>query len=693
MTFGIVWSPLVPTWALIGAALVVLAMAGLLVLSRTRGAWWRIGAMTLALLALANPVFTQEDRDPLRTVVAVVLDRSASQSLGDRTRMTEAARAALERSFARSPGFEVRWIEAGASDGQTDGTHLFEALRSGLSDIPAERVGGAILVTDGQVHDVPAQAAAIGFQAPVHALITGRSTDRDRRVVLTQTPRFGIVGQSQTVGFRVEDNGTGGRVAQAAVAIRRDGEVIERRTVTTGTPTTVSVQVTHAGANIVEIEVDPLEGELTDVNNRAVVIIEGIREKLRVLLVSGEPHAGERTWRNLLKSDAGVDLVHFTILRPPEKQDGTPINELSLIAFPTRELFQIKIREFDLIIFDRYAQQGVLPLIYFDNIARYVRNGGAILIAAGPEHASSASLNDTPLESILPAAPTGDVLEQPFHARVSEQGRRHPVTRALPGMVAEGNPHWSRWFRLIESRTPAPGAATVMEGPDNRPLLLLARQGEGRVALLLSDHIWLWARGYEGGGPHLELLRRLSHWLMKEPELEEESLRLAVRGRQIAVELQTMAETAEPVTITRPSGTSETVAMQPAEPGLWRGQVDVTELGLWRAQSGRLTRLINVGPPNPREFTDVTSTLALLEPLVRATGGGLWRISETGELSMPRLVTTRSSTVLRGEDWMGIRQRDASVVRGIGILPAFAGVLGLVLLLGALTAVWAREGR
>jgi hypothetical protein len=693
MTFGIVWSPLVPTWALIGAAVVVLAMAGLLVVSRTRGAWWRIGAMALALLALANPVFTQEDRDPLRTVVAVVLDRSASQSLGDRTRMTEAARAALERSFARSPGFEVRWIEAGASDGQTDGTHLFEALRSGLSDIPAERIGGAILVTDGQVHDVPAQAAAIGFQAPVHALITGRSTDRDRRVVLTQTPRFGIVGQSQTVGFRVEDNGTGGRVAQAAVAIRRDGEVIERRTVTTGTSTTVSVQVTHAGANIVEIEVDPLEGELTDVNNRAVVIIEGIREKLRVLLVSGEPHAGERTWRNLLKSDASVDLVHFTILRPPEKQDGTPINELSLIAFPTRELFQIKIREFDLIIFDRYAQQGVLPLIYFDNIARYVRNGGAILIAAGPEHASSASLNDTPLESILPAAPTGDVLEQPFHARVSEQGRRHPVTRALPGMVAEGNPQWSRWFRLIESRTPAPGAATVMEGPDNRPLLLLGRQGEGRVALLLSDHIWLWARGYEGGGPHLELLRRLSHWLMKEPELEEESLRLAVRGRQIAVELQTMAETAEAVTITRPSGTSETVPMQPAEPGLWRGQVDVTELGLWRAQSGRLTRLINVGPPNPREFTDVTSTLALLEPLVRATGGGLWRISETGELVMPRLVTTRSSTVLRGEDWMGIRQRDASVVRGIGILPAFAGVLGLILLLGALTAVWAREGR
>jgi len=693
MTLGVVWSPILPLWALALAALAASLVAGLLLLSRTRGSWWRIGAMTLALLALANPVFTQEDRDPLQSVVAVVLDRSASQSLADRARITEEAKAAIERSFARSPGFEVRWIDAGASDGQTDGTHLFEALRSGLSDVPAERVGGAILVTDGQVHDVPAQAAAIGFTAPVHALITGRSTDRDRRVVLTQTPRFGIVQQSQTVGFRVEDNGTGGAVAQAVVTIRRDGEVIERRTVTTGATTTVPVQITHAGANIVEIEVDGLQGELTPINNRAVVVIDGIREKLRVLLVSGEPHAGERTWRNLLKSDAGVDLVHFTILRPPEKQDGTPINELSLIAFPTRELFQIKIREFDLIIFDRYAQQGVLPLIYFENIARYVRNGGALLIAAGPEHASSASINDTPLETILPAAPTGDVMERPFHARVSEQGRRHPVTRALPGMVAEGNPQWSRWFRLIESRPPAQGATTVMDGPEQRPVLLLSRQGEGRVALLLSDHIWLWARGFEGGGPHLELLRRLSHWLMKEPELEEESLRLAVRGRQLAVELQTMAERPETVTLTRPSGDSLTVAMQDAEPGLWRGQVDITELGLWRAQAGRLTRLINVGPPNPREFTDVTSTLRLLEPLVRSTGGGLWRISETGALAVPRIVPTRSTSSLRGEDWMGIRQRDASVVRGIGILPAFAGILGLVLLLGALTMVWVREGR
>src|SRR5262249_54365155 len=375
------------------------------------------------------------------------------------------------------------------------------------------------------------EVAALGFAAPVHALISGHKNERDRRIVLVTTPRFGIVGQSQTITFRVEDQGASGG-APAQVTVRRDGETIETRNVRVGANVSVNVPIPHAGQNIVEIEGSPLENELTTINNRAVVSIDGVRDKLRVLLVSGEPHAGERTWRNLLKSDASVDLIHFTILRPPEKQDGTPINELSLIAFPTRELFQQKINEFQLIIFDRYARQGVLPIIYFDNIARYVREGGAVLVATGPDYASPTSLWRTPLDVILPAEPSGRLTEQPFHAQLTDLGKRHPVTRALAG--ADTNPpHWSRWFRLVDTRN-ATGTA-VMHGPDDKPLLLLTREGEGRVALLLSDHIWLWARGYEGGGPHLDLLRRLSHWLMKQPDLEEEALRLVAHGRELTV--------------------------------------------------------------------------------------------------------------------------------------------------------------
>jgi hypothetical protein len=687
--FGITFAPLISPIVMWAAIAIAIVLAALLAFARSRG--WAVRSLALAMmvLALANPSFTREDREPLSSVVAVVVDKSPSQGFGDRLKQTEQARAILAERLGKIPNLDVRFAEAGEADGETDGTRLFSALNAMLADVPPDRVAGAIMITDGRVHDVPAEVAALGFNAPVHALITGQPNERDRRVVLVTTPRFGIVNQSQTVVYRVEDQGI--PATPAEVTIRRDGEVIDRRTVTPGNTINATIPIPHAGQNIVEIEASPIPGELTEVNNRAVVSIDGVRDKLRVLLVSGEPHAGERTWRNLLKSDASVDLVHFTILRPPEKQDGTPINELSLIAFPTRELFQQKIKDFQLIIFDRYARQGVLPVIYFDNIARYVQEGGAVLVAAGPDYASPTSIWRTPLEQILPAEPSGRTIEQPFYAGLTEAGKRHPVTRGLVG--ADTNPpHWSRWFRLVDTRNA--NGTTIMQGPDNKPLLVLSREGEGRVGLLLSDHIWLWARGYEGGGPHLDLMRRLSHWLMKQPDLEEEALRLIARGRDLVIERQTMADEASPVTITLPSGAKRTVTLQAGEPGLWRGSTRATELGLWRATDGKLNALVNVGPPNPREFAEVTSTTGVLGPFDNLTGGGAFRLAEAGGgITLPRIVAMRSSDTYRGDDWLGLKMRDASVVRGIGVLPMFAGLLGLLLLIGALAATWAREGR
>jgi hypothetical protein len=688
MSFGIAFAPLVPSYVLWTAGAVALIIATMLFFVRSRGAAVRAVALALAVLALANPSFTKEDREPLTSVVVVVVDKSPSQTLGDRAAQTEAARAALAERLGRIAGLEVRFVEAGEADGETDGTRLFSALGAALADVPPDRVAGAIFITDGRVHDVPAEVATLGFTAPVHALITGRRDERDRRVALMTAPRFGLVGQSQTIVFRVEDQGARGGTAR--ISVRRDGETVENRTVVVGNTVSVQIPIPHAGPNIVEVEASPLEGELTTLNNRVVVSIDGVREKLRVLLVSGEPHAGERTWRNLLKADASVDLVHFTILRPPEKQDGTPINELSLIAFPTRELFQQKIGEFQLIIFDRYARQGVLPMLYFDNIARYVREGGAVLIAAGPDYASPTSLWRTPLDAILPAEPSGRTTEQPFYAQLTDLGKRHPVTRGLEGSASDP-PNWSRWFRLVDTKNAT--GTTVLDGPDHKPLLVISREGEGRVALLLSDHIWLWARGYEGGGPHLDLLRRLSHWLMKQPDLEEEALRLVVRGRDLQVERQTMADNVGEVTLTTPSGATRTITLQPGEPGMWRGVVRANELGLWRATDGKLSALINVGPANPREFTEVTSTTEVLSPLANATGGAALRLNEGTELAMPRVVAMRSSDTYRGNDWIGLKLREASVVRGIGVLPVFAGLLGLLLLVGSLAATWAREGR
>jgi hypothetical protein len=688
VAFGISFSPLVPIEFVWAAAVIAAVVAALLALTRSRGAVIRAGALALMVLALANPSLTREDRDPLTSVAVVVVDKSASQNFGDRAAQTEAARAAVAERLARIPGIETRVIEAGEADGETDGTRLFSALNATLADVPPDRVAGAIFITDGRVHDVPSDAGALGFSAPVHGLITGSPNEKDRRVVLVAAPRFGIVGQNQTISFRVEDEGV--RASPTEVKISRDGELLDRRVVTPGRQVDVQIQIPHAGQNIIEIEAAPLEGELTPVNNRAVVSIDGVRDKLRVLLVSGEPHAGERTWRNLLKSDANVDLVHFTILRPPEKQDGTPINELSLIAFPTRELFQQKINDFQLIIFDRYARQGVLPIVYFDNITKYVRNGGAVLVAAGPDYAGPISIWRTPLDAILPSEPTGHVTETPFHAHLTELGRRHPVTRGLEG-ANEDPPHWSRFFRVIDTKTV--DGMPLMNGAGDVPLLVLAREDKGRVGVILSDHIWLWARGYEGGGPHIDLLRRTAHWLMQQPDLEEEALRLLVHGREITVQRQTMAETVAPVILTSPSGAQRNLTLDPAEPGVWRKTADATELGLWRATDGKLTTLVNVGPANPKEFSEVTSTAAVMEPLAEATGGGVRRISDGSGLTIPRILGVRSSDTLKGDDWIGLKVREASVVRGIGVLPVFAGLLGLLLLVGSLGLMWGREGR
>jgi hypothetical protein len=687
MQYGIAFTPLVPTIVLWIALAAIVVIAALLLLGRSRGAAVRVTALALIALALANPSFTREDRQPLSSVAVVVVDKSPSQNFGDRNKETAQAREALVNELKKIKGLEVRVVEAGQADGETDGTRLFGALQSTLSDVPVDRVAGAFLITDGRVHDIPANVAALGFQAPVHALITGRKDERDRRIAISAAPRFGIVGQTQTITYRLDDQGVTGD--RARVVVRRDGETINERTVLSGQTVNVDIDIKHAGPNIVEIEASPLDNELTLVNNRAVVAIDGVRDKLRVLLVSGEPHSGERTWRNLLKSDPSIDLVHFTILRPPEKQDGTPINELSLIAFPTRELFQQHISDFQLIIFDRYARQGVLPIAYFDNIARYIRAGGAMLVSAGPDYASPTSIWRTTLDSVLPAEPVG-VTEKPFYAHLSDAGKRHPVTRGLEGSAFEP-PHWGRFFRTVDTRNAT--VPPVMTGADGKPLLLLQRYGEGRVALLLSDQIWLWARGYEGGGPQLDLLRRMSHWLMKQPDLDEEALRLKIHGKDLAVERQTMADTVAPVTVTSPSGATRQLTLSAGEPGIWTATIPAGELGLWQATDGTLKALINVGPTNPKEFSEVTSTPDMLKPLAQATGGDARRIMDGSSLDMPRIVPVHSASVFRGDGWMGVRMRDASVVKGVGVLPMFAGLIGLLLLLGAFAATWLREGR
>ena len=676
-------------WALAAFGVVLFA---LLLWRARRGALLRALAYAMLLLAIANPHLKQEDREPLNDVLAVVVDGTQSQAIAGRYPRTEAIRKDLEERLKTFPNLDIRWIHTPSTsgDGDRDGTMLFTDLAKGLADVPPDRLAGVIMLTDGNVHDVPGNAAALGFDAPVHALLTGKPGEFDRRLEVLRAPRFGLVGGQQPVEVKVTET-TPGDAKSVKLTVTRQGEPPSTKTVRIGEKVDIPVKVDHAGPNIVEIEAEAAPGELTTVNNRAVLTVEGVRENMRVLLVSGEPHAGERTWRNMLKSDAAVDLVHFTILRPPEKQDGTPINQLSLIAFPTRELFQEKLDQFDLIIFDRYQRRGVLPLLYLENVAHYVERGGAVLVSAGDDYASPLSLYRTPLGEVLPAVPSGRVVEEPFKPMLTDLGQKHPVTRDLAGSKGD-QPSWGRWFRVVD--VDPRDAEVLMKGAEGKPLLVLGERGQGRVALLLSDHIWLWARGYEGGGPYTDLLRRLAHWLMKEPDLEEEMLKATSRGQTLNLERRSIKDDIEPVTVTAPSGKEETVTLDKAEPGLWRKSMTADEQGVYRISSGKLASVVTVGNANAKELSAVTATDAALSPILNETGGGsFWLGRNQADASpLPRIVMVRGGHVMHGVDWLGLHKRDAYHVQGVRLFPLFTGFLALALLLGMMAITWFREG-
>lgn len=676
------------------AGLVALAMAALIIAMGLRGAWLRALAAICLVLALANPVILNEERASLPTTVAVIVDQSQSQLLGDRTIQTDEALSELEERFERFDQFDVRIVQSGTGNtGANTETRLFEALRSAFRDVPPAQVGGAVMITDGQIHDLPEAATELGFDAPVHGLITGLPDEFDRQIRLIEAPRFAIVNTPIMVTYRVSDHGAvdaeSGQPVE--VEIRRNGELVAIEQAVTGIDIPVEIMLDRGGANIIELSVAEVPGELTTNNNRAIVRMEGIRENLRVLLVSGEPHSGERTWRNLLKSDASVDLVHFTILRPPEKQDGTPINELSLIAFPTRELFVERIDEFDLIIFDRYQNRNVLPLLYYDFIAQYVRDGGALLIASGPEFAGGNSVAATPLASALPAIPTGDIIQTGFYPRLTDNGTRHPVTRDLEGSGSEP-PQWGRWFRNV-GVTGIEGT-TVMQAAGEDPLLILNTFGEGRVGLMLSDHGWLWARGFEGGGPHVGLYRRLAHWLMKEPDLEEEALTATSDANRLTIQRQTMEESAPPVTVITPSGETIEIDLTERAPGLFTAELETDEIGLFALTDGALEALAHVGQTDAPEFADMISTPSLLEPIAGDTGGTVRRLADaSGEIDLPSILPVRSSADASGRGFMGFKTSAETELRGVSRQSLFAGFLGLALMILVISSMWYREGR
>ena len=687
------FDPLLPMIILAALALIAAVALGFSVWRKLKGWAFRSVSLLILLLALMNPQINEEERETLSNIVFAVVDETASQSLSDRAGQIEAALSKLRREIEPRENFELREVIVKNDLSDRDaGSELLGALSDASAEVADARIAGAILLTDGRAHDPD---SLTDFPAPVHVFETGRAYDWDKRLRLTNAPRFGIVGEELMIGFRVEEDGdVPAELSGAArIGIRIDGEPFGTFPIATNRDLSLPIKLPHAGANIVQIEIEPDEREITARNNNAVLSINGVRDRLRVLLVSGEPHAGERVWRNLLKSDSAVDLVHFTILRPPEKVDGVPVNELSLIAFPTRELFQEKIDEFDLIIFDRYRRRGMLASRYLDNIVEYVNNGGAVLVAVGESFAAAESLFRSRVSTILPGTPTTRVIEKGYYPQITDLGNRHPVTQGLTEFspisgLNEGVADWGRWFRLIE--VDQTRGDVVMTGAEDKPLLILDRVGEGRVSMLLSDHAWLWSRGFEGGGPQLEMLRRLAHWMMKEPELEEERLSAEVDGTSVLVTRRSITDDPRELIVVFPDESEQRFAMDSVAPGLWQGRFEGVENGIYKMREGDAEAVIAIGPTLPIEFEKAIAGSEVLEPLVDSTRGGVISLDRVAE---PAIRIVREGRVASGQRWAGLVDRNAYLTTAVSrraLLPVWA-----YLVLAGLFAIfaWWYEGR
>ena len=631
----------------------------------------------LIILSISNPTIISENRENIPDTVAVVLDLSPSQNINNRKDIAQKTYNNIKNELEKINNLDVRLKTINGERG----SKIFEPLNSMIGDVPAERLAGAIIITDGQISDTPALLDNFNFKSPINVLLTGNKEEKDRRLIIESSPRFGIVGEEINIDIKVEDISASN--TNALVSINMNDEIEQSRSIPIGEIVTITMPLERAGITSLNIEVEAGKEELTLQNNKAVVEINAIRERLKVMLVSGEPNMGLRSWRNLLNSDPSVDLIHFTILRPPNKQDLTPVGELSLIPFPSRELFQANLNDFDLIIFDQYHLRGILPQFYLKNVVEYVVNGGALLDASGPSYAGPYSLSLSPLQNILPTEPTGDVVLQEFIPIMTDYGERHPVTADLKDNTSN---NWGPWYRMVEGITVA--GDVLLEGPESRPLLVLNRVGQGRVAQILSDQSWVWTKPGSNKGPQADLLRRLVHWLMKEPELEENELSARMDDNTILITKNSLILDNKPIISISPDNTKTEIILEDIGKGKQIGKILSPQEGIWKFSSGNSKISLIVGNSNSSEYLDVRTTANIVKPIVEFTSGSInWVNNE----NLPKIRHLPKSKLAENNNHIKLVKNEKYFVKSLQQSTLTPWYLVLILSLTLLFLSWYRE--
>ena len=664
-----------PTSALVAAGCALLGAVALSTTS-TRGAPLRLraGLLLLRLLLCAAVFFVllepgrrllATSKEPDRVVIAV--DTSASMSVGEGAdqRIRAAGRAAqdvVDDVAARGFVPELWFFDGAARKGSLeelkalkDGTRPAEGAASTLSsvvdavagtEVAHVPTGGVVIVSDGAdtsglspalTADLRQRVASLGGQtpAPLHTVVVGADSNF-RDVVLERAiaDEFAFVRNPMKIEVVLRQRGFIGQVVP--LTLSEDGAVVARTEVTLagdGEEVRAQFELTpqRAGKRLYTVQAPVLDGEAIAENNRLDFTVKLIRDRIRVLQVAGRPSWDERFVRRLLKENPSVDLISFFILRSTTDISGANNNELSLIPFPTKELFTEQLHTFDVVIFQDFNYRPYQMDPYLKNVADYVKQGGGFLMIGGELTFSEGDYQGTPLAEVLPVrmrAGRGHLDVEPFTPVVTEAGQNHPITDVgvggLGGRGVDGGPGFSALPPLSGVNLMAglePGAVALLTHPfanadDGAPQPVIAARDvdKGRSVAVMTDSLWHWALPQLGSGgsggvdAHRKLIANTLRWLIRDPELSHVKLVLATEGgrgvepgAEVMAEVRTFNARYQPeggaklkLTLTPLDGpggvaigTSKTIEgetgvdgtfrapLLPDTPGAWRARVDV----------------------------------------------------------------------------------------------------------------------
>jgi uncharacterized membrane protein len=685
-----------PLWQLVLIGLLLGAYLGYQVwYLRRKAATWltllitglRLSAFALIVLFLTNPTVLLQIVQKIRIPLAVLIDTSESMGLpassaAEATRLQQAKALLvggrvlddLERDFdlrvyrfdAHAAAVTRDDIAALAADGRA--TNVAQSLSEVQQEYRDTPLAGMVVLSDGIVTagEMPVEAMR---HAGVPLVTVGMGEPeryRDIQIAAVEAPTFAFIHSPTEIEVTVKSWGYRGQTIP--LVLKQEGRIVAtanlllddqratKRAAFTLTPKEV-------GRYRLSVETPVQVGEMLRENNHQDFQLQVRRDKIRVLVVAGRPSWNYRFLRRALKSDPSIDLISFIILRTPTDVVNVPDDQLSLIPFPTNRLFTEELGNFDLLIFDNFSYLLYFPMLYLENIRKFVAEGGAFAMFGGDQSFDLGGFANTPIEDILPVN-----LERSGYgyvqARVkmalTPEGLQHPITRLAPN-AEETKRIWEEMPALRgfnRARRPKPEAVTLGVTADGQfrqaPLMATMQYGEGRTLAFLSDQLWRWnfemVGAHKGNHHYLNMVHQMVRWLVKEPELRPVQLfsdkdRYQL-GETVALRIRVLDHDFSPapaavlnVVVRDPQGQTLRVNALPSEePGEFQASLKAEHLGAVRVEAtARLGDkhlgedvLIYEVMPSSAESTTGAPDHEMLRQLAAATGGRFFTPPEVG---------------------------------------------------------------